>query len=98
MVCGTPFSVMMKSLAVRPSRGLPSLSRTLTVSTTSCVLEVNFTPPGAWAAGGCCAGACCAGIGGSNRVQQVRNERAIRRFLMLEPHPQIDLDGAHLVG
>ena len=38
MVCGTPFSVTVKSLAVRPSIGLPLLSFTVTVSTTSCVV------------------------------------------------------------
>jgi hypothetical protein len=38
MVCATPSSVTVKSLAVSPSTGLPFLSFTETVSTTSCVL------------------------------------------------------------
>src|SRR5881275_2516652 len=56
MVWGTPFSVTVKSLAVSPSTMLPLLSFTLTISTTSCVLDVNF---GMFAAAG--AGCCCAG-------------------------------------
>ena len=41
MVCGAPFSVMVKSLAVRPSTGLPCLSVTATVSMTNCVPVVK---------------------------------------------------------
>src|SRR5580658_1658646 len=39
--CGAPFSVTVKSLAVKPSIGLPFLSVTTTDSTTNCVLVVN---------------------------------------------------------
>ena len=38
MVCATPSSVIVKSLAVSPSTGFPFLSFTVTVSITSCVL------------------------------------------------------------
>src|SRR3954447_6851898 len=90
IVCGCPFSVMVKSLAVRPSIGLPSLSFTETISTTSWVLEVNFgTPPAGVAAGGCC----WPGIS----ERQLKNAMAARNFRMLEPHPQIETDRAHLV-
>src|SRR5213593_2643377 len=54
MVCGTLSSVIVKSFSVNPSIVLPSLSLTITVSTTSCVstLMVN----------GCCCWVCAAGI------------------------------------
>ena len=42
-VCATPSSVTTKSFAVSPSIGLPLLSVTETVSTTSCVFTVIFT-------------------------------------------------------
>ena len=45
MVCGTPFSVTVKSLAVSPSMGFPFLSFTTTVSTTSCVLTLDGGRP-----------------------------------------------------
>src|SRR5579883_18953 len=83
--CGTPFSVTTKSLAVSPSMGLPFLSLTLTVSTTSCESAVNLiegTP-----AGGCC--------WASNRGIARSGARAFR---MLEPHPQRGLDAAHGIG
>ena len=54
IVCGTPSSVTVKSLAVSPSTGLPLLSFTVTVSTTSWVLaecELHGGPLPA-----CCAG------------------------------------------
>src|SRR5208337_2691662 len=50
MVCGWPFSVTTKSLEVSPSIGLPFLSFTETVSTTSWVVAWNF---GADSGGGC---------------------------------------------
>src|SRR5260370_42556705 len=58
MVCATPSSVMVKSLAVRPSMGLPLLSVTLTVSTTNWVLLWNLTVPLAGVGGFCVV--CCA--------------------------------------
>src|SRR5260370_23152917 len=57
MVCATPSSVMVKSLAVRPSMGLPFLSVTPTVSITNWVLLWNLTVVLAGAGGGCVA--CC---------------------------------------
>ncbi len=41
MVWGFPSSVIVKSLAVRPSTGLPLLSLALTISTTNCALVEN---------------------------------------------------------
>src|SRR5438105_8421205 len=59
MVCGALFSVIVKSLAVRPSMGLPSLSRTETISTTKFKFVENFAiPSGPVVAGG--AGTCWA--------------------------------------
>ena len=95
MVCGTPSSVMMKSFAVRPSIGLPFLSLTLTVSTTSCVLDVNFGRRRAGAAGCCCAGTTAAATGRRHGQEAIA---AMRLFRMLEPHPQIESDAAHRVG
>src|SRR5450432_1197155 len=45
MVWGTLSSVTVKSLAVRPSMGLPFLSVTVTVSITSCCVTENLTGP-----------------------------------------------------
>ena len=70
MVCGTPFSVTLKSSAFSPSIGLPFLSTALTVSITSCELMENLAIPSCPAgvvcapgsAGGVCGGraGCCA--------------------------------------
>src|SRR5260370_41040624 len=58
MVWGLPSSVMTKSLAVRPSMGLPLLSLMVTTSMTSWLLLVNLATPSSMAFGGAAAGGC----------------------------------------
>src|SRR5690349_12879787 len=96
IVCGTPFSVTVKSLAVRPSMRLPFLSLTLTISTTSCVLDVNLGMVAGVAAGGV---VCCAvSPSGCISEMQVTIDRMMRLIRILEPHPQIHANTAHRVG
>src|SRR5580693_3195723 len=85
MVCATPSSVMMKSFAVSPSMGLPLLSLTETVSTTSCVVEVNLASEDA-------AGCCAKRLSKSSRTAQ--NDVNLR---ILEPHPEGRLKGSHRI-
>src|SRR6266567_3313803 len=85
MVCGTPSSVITKSLAVRPSMGFPFLSFAITVSTTNWVLVRKMTVPSD--AGGCC---------WPSRSPQTRAHVVIRRII-LEPHPHAYLHASHWI-
>src|SRR6185295_18335749 len=77
----------MKSLAVRPSMGLPFLSFTVTVWTISSVDERNE---------GCCGGG-CVGCWASNS-DCVRTMKAMTPRLISESKPERHLDAPHLAG
>src|ERR1700730_9844193 len=81
----------MKSTAVRPCRGLPFLSVTPTVSTTS--FELTEMVYGLCVAEGVFCSACCAA------PETAREKRRIRRqsISRSKPHTERNLDTAHRV-
>src|SRR5580658_7479117 len=91
MLCSAPSSVTVKSFAVRPSTGLPFLSFTFTVSTTSWLLMEKL-------AGLPLAGAfwpiCWV------RAETARNKRktSVLRSIFLVPHDESDGHTAHGIG
>ena len=85
----------MKSLAVRPSIGLPFLSFTVTVSTTSCVLVENLTRRRRAAGGGCCCAAEPAAAAGQQQNELRR--RSLIRIVRTSP-AELACTRAHRVG
>src|SRR5215469_2044181 len=90
MVWGWLSSVMVKSFAVRPSIGLPSLPLTVTVSITSVapVMKVGVAAPDWTLVPTCC-----------DQAASVNERKAERvRRIVLEPHSQGGLHAPHRVG
>src|SRR5579872_5554649 len=88
--CGLPSSVTVKSLAVRPLMGLPSLSFTLTISTISVALASNLKPPPLTVRG---ALVCCCAEATRSQARKV----AVSDRIFLEVESQGCIEGAHRI-
>src|ERR1700733_2701638 len=90
MVCSAPSSVTMKSFAVSPSRGLPLLSFTFTVSTTNWLLveKLAVVSPRA----GVFWPICCA------QVNCTAKKRIMVRRLILKSHDKSYYQTSHRIG
>src|ERR1017187_2562807 len=99
MVCGLPSSVTTKSLAVRPSMTLPSLSLTLTISSTNWDRLENLTGSPAAAGGFCVAGAGRGGWACGAPAASIETSKTMTvGRISSGPQSHIGSDYAHRIG